>query len=71
MLALAAEVDKCTEKFKTCKTSCENLWFQCKARNDIEYCNARRKQCNAECDADLKKCQGTAKPSPNKPSPKK
>ena len=73
MFALAAQVDKCTEKFNTCKTTCTNEWYQCKGRgSEIEACDFRRKQCNKGCDADLKKCQGNnAQPSPAKPPKKK
>ena len=72
MLAMAAEVDKCTEKFNACKTTCTNEWYQCKAHgNDVEKCNSRRKECDSKCDADLKKCQGNTQASPAKPKPKK
>ena len=72
MIVLAGNVDKCTEKFNACKTTCTNLWHQCKTRGaEIDSCNSQRKQCEAGCDADLKKCQGNTKPvSPAKPKPK-
>jgi hypothetical protein len=58
MMMFAAEVDKCTEKFNSCKESCGNLKAQCMARgNDVAYCNSRLKQCTADCDKDLKTCQ--------------
>jgi hypothetical protein len=58
MMVFAATVDKCTEKFETCKESCGNLRAQCMARgNVVEYCNSRLKQCTADCDKALKTCQ--------------
>jgi hypothetical protein len=58
MMTFAANVDKCTEKFESCKVTCGHLKAQCAARgNDVAYCNSRFKQCTADCDKDLKTCQ--------------
>lgn len=58
MMIFAADVDKCTEKFESCKVTCGHQKAQCMARgNDVAYCNNRFKQCTADCDKDLKTCQ--------------
>ena len=47
MMVFAANVDKCTEKFNSCKESCGNLKAQCMARgNIVESCNTRLKECS-------------------------
>jgi hypothetical protein len=77
MMVLAVEVDKCAEKFNSCKEVCENDKVRCKVRgNNIEYCNNGLNQCNADCNKKLKECQAKspatapAKP-PTKVPPKK
>jgi hypothetical protein len=58
MMVFAANVDKCTEKFNSCKESCGNLKAQCMARgNTVEECNSRLKECTTDCDKTLKACQ--------------
>jgi hypothetical protein len=58
MMVFAANVDKCTEKFNSCKESCGNLKAQCMARGStIESCNMRLKVCSSDCDKALKTCQ--------------
>ena len=66
MMVFAANVDKCTEKFESCKQACGNLQAQCKARGSTpEACNSRYKMCIADCDKDLKTCQAKSKsPAP-------
>ena len=67
MIVLAGNVDKCTEKFDACKVTCGNLRAQCIARgSNTESCDSRLKQCNADCDKDLKACQTKAKTPPKK-----
>ena len=64
MMVFAANVDKCTEKFESCKQACGNLQAQCKARGSTpEACNSRYKMCIADCDKDLKTCQAKS-PAP-------
>jgi len=73
MVFAATTVDKCTEKFESCKESCGNQEAGCKARGSIpEACNSRYKQCMAECDNGLKTCQAKSqvKPSPTPPAKK-
>ena len=73
MMVFAANVDKCTEKFESCKQACGNLQAQCKARGSTpEACNSRYKMCIADCDKDLKTCQAKSqvKPSPTPPAKK-
>jgi hypothetical protein len=61
LMMMSAADDKCTEKSNACKVTCGNMKAQCMARgNNIESCNFRLKQCNADCDNDLKKCQTKA-----------
>lgn len=72
MMVFAAEVDKCVEKFEECKVVCGNDKARCIARgNQVEYCNSRLNQCNAECNQAVKTCQAKSgtKPVPS-PSPK-
>jgi hypothetical protein len=69
----ATTVDKCTEKFESCKLACDNLEAQCKARGSIpEACASRHKMCLADCDNALKTCQAKSpvKPSPTPPAKK-
>ena len=62
MIVFAADVDKCTEKFDACKVTCGNQRAQCMARgSNVESCDFRLKQCNKDCDKDLKACQAKAK----------
>lgn len=72
MIVFAADVDKCIEKFESCKVTCGNQKAQCMARGTtVESCNARLNECNADCNKDLKKCQSKAQEQPApKPSPK-
>ncbi len=73
MVFAATNVDKCTEKFESCKESCGNQQAQCKARGSTpEACNSRYKGCLADCDKDLKTCQAKSqvKPSPTPPAKK-
>ena len=58
MMVFAASVDKCTEKFNSCKESCGNLKAQCIARGTtVEVCDSRLRECTADCDKALKTCQ--------------
>jgi hypothetical protein len=58
MMVFAANVDKCTEKFDSCKESCGNLQAQCKARGSgAETCENRFKECLKDCDKVLKDCK--------------
>ena len=67
MIVFAADVDKCTEKFDACKVTCGNLKAQCIARgSNMESCNFRLKQCEADCNKDLKACQAKVKTPPKK-----
>ena len=67
IIVFAADVDKCTEKFDACKVTCGNLRAQCIARgSQVESCDSRLKQCNADCDKDLKACQAKVKTPPKK-----
>jgi hypothetical protein len=73
MVFAATSVDKCTEKFNSCKESCSSGQAQCKARGSIpEACDTRYKQCLADCDKNLKTCQAKSqvKPSPTPPAKK-
>jgi hypothetical protein len=70
MMVFAANVDKCTEKFESCKLTCGNLRAQCMARgNVVEACDSRLRQCNADCDKDLKTCQAKSKVKSPAPTP--
>ena len=58
MMVFAAEPDKCVEKFNSCKEVCGNSKAQCMARgNEVESCNSRLNQCNADCNKGVKDCQ--------------
>jgi hypothetical protein len=58
MMVFAADVDKCTEKFNSCKESCGNLRAQCMARgSNVESCDFRLRECSRDCDKALKTCQ--------------
>ena len=58
IVLFAANVDKCTEKFNSCKESCANQHAQCKARgSDAVTCDHRLKECVSDCDKGLKDCQ--------------
>jgi hypothetical protein len=73
MMVFAVEVDKCVEKFEECKVVCGNDKARCMARgNQVEYCNARLNECNADCNKKVKECQAKSgtKPAPS-PTPKK
>lgn len=73
MVFAATTVDKCTEKFKSDKESCASVQAQCKAHGSIpEACDARYRQCIADCDKDLKTCQAKSqvKSSPTPPAKK-
>jgi hypothetical protein len=72
MMVFAADVDKCTEKYKSCTEICGNSKAQCLARgNEKESCNFRMKQCVADCEKDLKTCQAKSQTkSPPKTPPK-
>lgn len=53
----ATVVDKCQEKFESCKVTCGNEKAQCKARGGtIENCEKTEKMCLADCDKALEKC---------------
>jgi hypothetical protein len=70
--ATPVTVDKCTEKFEACKTSCGIQQSQCNARgSDPGECTGRFRSCQAECSNDLKTCQAKSgtKPAPS-PTPK-
>jgi hypothetical protein len=70
MMVFAANVDKCTEKFESCKQACGNLQAQCKARGSTpEACNSRYKMCIADCDKDLKTCQAKSQVKSPAPTP--
>lgn len=63
----ATVVDKCTEKFESCKEVCGIEEARCKSRGSIaEACHTRYKGCVADCDKALKDCQAksSVKPSP-------
>lgn len=58
MVFAAATVDKCTEKFNGCMTSCGNLKAQLTARGSTpDTIDMRYKECSADCDKALKACQ--------------
>jgi hypothetical protein len=74
MMVFAVEVDKCAEKFEECKVVCGNDKARCMARgNQVEYCNARLNECNADCNKKVKECQAKSgiKPTPNPKGPQK
>jgi len=53
--------DKCTEKADACKKSCGHQEAQCRARGATpESCENRKKQCESDCDKELKTCQSKA-----------
>jgi hypothetical protein len=70
MMVFAANVDKCTEKFESCKEICGNEQARCKSRGSSpEACNSRYKMCIADCDKDLKTCQAKSQGKSPAPTP--
>jgi hypothetical protein len=57
LMVFGATVDKCQEKFESCKVTCGNEKAQCKARGGtIENCEKTEKMCLSDCDKALEKC---------------
>lgn len=72
MMVLAANVDKCTEKFEACKVTCGNLKAQCLRRgSDPGACDAGLEACNADCARGLKTCQAKSQTKSPTPGPGK
>jgi hypothetical protein len=58
IMVFAADVDKCTEKFKSCTVTCGIQKAQCINRGSTpESCEMRYKECSQLCDKALKACQ--------------